>query len=72
MFYQISRTLEALVRPIPSHSNSLGNNAEKDTAGCRALTRKYIVTGGNNTGESGRVTARTLRKSGKGFGKTTP
>ena len=32
---------------MPSHSNSFGNNAEKDTAGCRALTRKYIVTGGN-------------------------
>ena len=29
-----------------SHSNSLGNDAEKDTAGCRAFNRKYIVIGG--------------------------
>ena len=28
-----------------SHSNSFGNDAEKDTAGCCALTRKYIVIG---------------------------
>ena len=33
---------------MPSHSNSFGNNAEKDTAGCRALTRKYIVIGGKS------------------------
>lgn len=26
-----------------SHSNSFGNNAEKDTAGCRAFYRKSIV-----------------------------
>ena len=31
---------------MPSHSNSFGNNAEKDTAGCRASDRKYIVIGG--------------------------
>ena len=30
---------------MPSHSNSFGNNAEKDTAGCRASDRKYIVIG---------------------------
>ena len=35
-----------------SHSNSLGNNAEKDTAGCRALTHKYIVTGGTSKMEN--------------------
>jgi len=29
-----------------SHSNSFGNNAEKDTAGCRASYRKSIVIGG--------------------------
>ncbi len=29
-----------------SHSNSFGNNAEKNTAGCRAFDRKYIVIGG--------------------------
>ena len=32
-----------------SHSNSLGNNAEKDTAGCRASDRKYIVIGYHKT-----------------------
>ena len=30
---------------MPSHSNSFGNNAEKDTAGCRAFYRKTIVIG---------------------------
>ena len=30
---------------MPSHSNSFGNNAEKDTAGCRAFYRKSIVIG---------------------------
>ena len=29
-----------------SHSNSFGNDAEKDTAGCRAFYRKSIVIGG--------------------------
>ncbi len=29
-----------------SHSNSFGNDAEKDTAGCRASYRKSIVIGG--------------------------
>ena len=38
--------MEEHIRPRLSHSNSLGNNAEKDTAGCRALDRKYIVIGG--------------------------
>jgi len=28
-----------------SHSNSFGNDAEKDTAGCRAFYRKSIVIG---------------------------
>ena len=36
---------EGDVRPRRSHSNSFGNDAEKDTAGCRALTRKCIVIG---------------------------
>ena len=40
-------SLEAYIRPRRSHSNSFGNNAEKDTAGCRALDRKSIVIGGN-------------------------
>ena len=31
------------IRPRLSHSNSFGNDAEKDTAGCRAFNRKYIV-----------------------------
>jgi len=35
--------LEVYIRPRLSHSNSLGNDAEKDTAGCRAFNRKYIV-----------------------------
>ena len=38
--------MEAYIRPRRSHSNSFGNDAEKDTAGCRALNRKYIVIGG--------------------------
>ena len=38
--------MEDYVRPFPSHSNSFGNNAEKDTAGCRALNRNSIVIGG--------------------------
>ena len=33
-------------RPRLSHSNSFGNDAEKDTAGCRVLNRKSIVIGG--------------------------
>ena len=37
--------MENDIRPRHSHSNSFGNDAEKDTAGCRALTRKYIVIG---------------------------
>lgn len=37
--------METVVRPIPSHSNSFGNDAEKDTAGCRAFHRKSIVIG---------------------------
>ena len=36
---------------MPSHSNSFGNNAEKDTAGCRALNRKSIVIGGDGMGK---------------------
>ena len=39
--------MEANIRPRLSHSNSFGNDAEKDTAGCRALIRKYIVIGGH-------------------------
>ena len=35
--------MEVYIRPRLSHSNSFGNDAEKDTAGCRALYRKYIV-----------------------------
>lgn len=37
--------MEEHIRPRLSHSNSFGNDAEKDTAGCRALDRKYIVIG---------------------------
>ena len=37
--------MEVYIRPRHSHSNSFGNDAEKDTAGCRALIRKYIVIG---------------------------
>lgn len=37
--------MEIYIRPRHSHSNSFGNDAEKDTAGCRALIRKYIVIG---------------------------
>jgi len=36
------------IRPRRSHSNSFGNDAEKDTAGCRAFFRKYIVIGTEN------------------------
>lgn len=39
--------MEVNIRPRLSHSNSFGNDAEKDTAGCRALDRKYIVIGSN-------------------------
>lgn len=39
--------MEVNIRPRLSHSNSFGNDAEKDTAGCRALDRKYIVIGGD-------------------------
>ena len=39
--------METNFRPRHSHSNSFGNDAEKDTAGCRALIRKYIVIGYN-------------------------
>ena len=49
------------IRPRLSHSNSFGNDAEKDTAGCHALNRKFIVIGGagwedgaNNTSGKGR------------------
>lgn len=38
--------MEVYIRPRLSHSNSFGNDAEKDTAGCRALYRKYIVIEG--------------------------
>ena len=38
--------MEVNIRPSLSHSNSFGNDAEKDTAGCRAFNRKYIVIGG--------------------------
>lgn len=44
--------MEVYIRPRLSHSNSLGNNAEKDTAGCRALDRKYIVIGCENMEKS--------------------
>ena len=37
--------MEEHIRPRLSHSNSFGNDAEKDTAGCRAFNRKYIVIG---------------------------
>ena len=40
--------MEVNIRPRLSHSNSFGNDAEKDTAGCRAFNRKYIVIGGAN------------------------
>ena len=40
--------MEVNIRPRLSHSNSFGNDAEKDTAGCRALDRKYIVIGGDS------------------------
>ena len=39
--------MEVYIRPRHSHSNSFGNDAEKDTAGCRAFNRKYIVIGGD-------------------------
>ena len=41
-----SESLEINIRPRLSHSNSFGNDAEKDTSGCRALDRKYIVIEG--------------------------
>ena len=34
------------MRPSCYHSNSFDNNAEKDTADCRAFNRKPIVIGG--------------------------
>lgn len=37
----------AHIRPRPSHSNSFGNDTEKDTAGCRVPYRKSIVIGGD-------------------------
>ena len=40
--------MEVNIRPRLSHSNSFGNDAEKDTAGCRAFNRKYIVIGVEN------------------------
>ena len=40
--------MEVNIRPRLSHSNSFGNDAEKDTAGCRAFNRKYIVIEGEN------------------------
>ena len=43
--------MEVSIRPRRSHSNSFGNDAEKNTAGCRALNRKYIVIGGIVTDE---------------------
>ena len=43
--------MEVSIRPRHSHSNSFGNDAEKDTAGCRALNRKYIVIGGEKNFE---------------------
>jgi hypothetical protein len=36
--------LETIVSPIPSHS-TVKHETEKDTAGCRALNRNYIVGG---------------------------
>jgi len=45
LFYGREWSLGNDIRPRHSHSNSFGNDAEKDTAGCRALTRKYIVIG---------------------------
>ena len=44
--------MEVNIRPRLSHSNSFGNDAEKDTAGCRALIRKYIVIGCENMEKS--------------------
>ena len=44
--------MEVYIRPRLSHSNSFGNDAEKDTAGCRALDRKYIVIGCENMEKS--------------------
>ena len=38
--------MEGYVRPWLSHSNSLGNDAEKGAAGRRASDRKFIVIGG--------------------------
>ena len=43
--------MEVSIRPRRSHSNSFGNDAEKNTAGCRALNRKYIVIGGDPHGK---------------------
>ena len=43
--------MEVNIRPRLSHSNSFGNDAEKDTAGCRALDRKYIVIGSEDLDE---------------------
>ena len=44
--------MEVYIRPRHSHSNSFGNDAEKDTAGYRALIRKYIVIGCENMEKS--------------------
>ena len=44
--YGHNRVLGGNIRLRRSHSNSIGNKREKDTAGCRALDRKYIVIGG--------------------------
>ena len=52
--------LEVYIRPRRSHSNSFGNDVEKDTAGCRALIRKYIVIGGES-GEHARLSLTELK-----------
>ena len=44
--YGHNRVLGGNIRLRRSHSNSIGNKREKDTAGCCALNRKDIVIGG--------------------------
>ena len=44
-----AKSLEVTVRPIFSHSNSLGNETIKDTAGCRAFNCTFIVDRGKRT-----------------------
>ena len=44
--YGHNRVLGGNIRLRRSHSNSIGNKREKDTAGCCALNRKDIVIEG--------------------------